>query len=68
MWNTLADTAVYNKDWPLALDMANEHIKRHDRETIAYEQRASIFKELGMEQEAEQDLATANSFSNQNNP
>lgn len=67
LWNTLADTAVYNKDWPLALDMANEHVKRHDREAIAYEQRASIFKELGMEQEAEEDLVTANAFSNAGN-
>jgi hypothetical protein len=67
LWNTLADTAVYNKDWPLALDMANEHVKRHEREAIAYEQRASIFKNLGMEQEAEEDLVTANSFSNSGN-
>ncbi len=66
LWNTLADTAVYNKDWPLALDMANEHVKIHDREAIAYEQRASIYRELGMDLEAEEDLVTANSFSANN--
>lgn len=66
LWNTLADTAVYNKDWPLALDMANEHVKIHDREAIAYEQRASIYRELGMEKDADDDLLRANSFSASN--
>lgn len=66
LWNTLADTAVYNKDWPLALEMANEHVRIHDSEAIAYEQRASILRELGMNQEAENDLASANSFSSNN--
>jgi hypothetical protein len=62
LWNTLADTAVYNRDWPLALEMANEHVKIHDKEAIAYEQRATIFQELGMSQEAEEDRITASSY------
>jgi len=62
LWNTLADTAVYNRDWPLALEMANEHVKIHDKEAIAYEQRATIFQELGMNQEAEDDRITASSY------
>lgn len=62
LWNTLADTAVYNRDWPLALEMANEHVKIHDKEAIAYEQRAMIFQELGMSQEAEEDRITASSY------
>ncbi|CAN5232546.1 hypothetical protein BH11CYA1_BH11CYA1_35790 [soil metagenome] len=59
LWNTLADTAVYNKDWLQALDMANEHIKIHDNEAIAYEQRASIYQELGMNEAADEDRANA---------
>jgi len=63
LWNTLADIAVAKKDWPLALQMANAHVKIHDKESLSYEQRAAIEKELGMAQEAEDDLAAANSVS-----
>jgi len=61
LWNTLADIAVQKQDWPLALEMANEHVRIHDKESLSYEQRAAIEKELGMTQEAEDDLAAANS-------
>lgn len=67
LWNTLADTAVYNKDWLEALDMANEHIRLHDRESIAYEQRASIYQALGMNQAAEEDRDIADRYSNSSN-
>jgi hypothetical protein len=62
LWNTLADVAVYNKDWATALEMANKHVQIHDKEALAYQQRGAILKELGQVQEAEADEATANSF------
>jgi len=62
LWNTLADIAVARQDWPVALELANEHVRIHDNERLSYEQRAAIEKELGMIEEAESDLDRANSI------
>jgi tetratricopeptide (TPR) repeat protein len=59
LWNTLADVAVKKKDWPVALEMANQHVQIHDKEAMAYKQRGEILQQLGQTQEAEVDLAKA---------
>ena len=65
-WSKLADLAVYNKNYPLALEMANKHVKIHDNEASAYMERSAILRQLGQTDEADADLAKARSFGSNN--
>jgi hypothetical protein len=59
LWNTLADVAMIKQNWNEALELSNQHIKLHENEPRALEQRASIYSELGRTEEANADLAAA---------
>lgn len=59
LWNTLADVAMIKQNWPEALENSNQHIKLHDNEPRALEQRAAIYRELGRFDDANADFAAA---------